>query len=584
MNYRTGHTRPDRRLVRYLFVLCPVLFLSGCVETTQEWDRGELVDRSKAQGVSDNFDAAMEYLYQLDEFDPQQARFQAALHLNQWIATQDADEQWIADPLISRLPSYLRDAPPLQELAEPSFRIEDIKFLQEAIWMRSISEWAVTEPPLDALSQAEETEGLAAADARKLRTAQLLFDWTIRNIQLDEMLPVPAEAATVPAPGQQQSPTASIPGPFRGAPGPGYTYYPWQTLVYGHGDAWQRARVFISLARQQGLDVVMLAVDAGSGEPRPWLPGLLLNNQLYLFDTQLGLPIPGPEGKGIATLTQARKTPELLRALDVEGNTYPITADEIEGVVALIDAAPAYLTQKMKVVESRLTGDRKMVLTVTPSLMARELRNLDGISQVRLWTLPYETVIFRMVVEENPDQYIRFQQGIFETVNPLTKARHQHFRGQFENQVVQDEERQGAKRLYLEARLPDDVLDQLPDNPQLQVQLGLQKQPGMDEQLWQQNLQAVQQIYRMAKMHATYWLGLTHLETGRYQVAADWFKTQVLEGSGETMWTPGARYNLARAYEAIGNLEEARRLLREDESPQQHGNQLRAQWLESSES
>ena len=42
-------------------------------------------------------------------------------------------------------------------------------------------------------------------------------------------------------------------------------------------------------------------------------------------------------------------------------------------------------------------------------------------------------------------------------------------------------------------------------------------------------------------------------------------------------WTPGARYNLARCYEQLGQSSLARQWLESDkESPQRHGNLLRA--------
>ncbi|GAG96848.1 unnamed protein product, partial [marine sediment metagenome] len=42
----------------------------------------------------------------------------------------------------------------------------------------------------------------------------------------------------------------------------------------------------------------------------------------------------------------------------------------------------------------------------------------------------------------------------------------------------------------------------------------------------------------------------------------------------------GARYNLARAYEVAGQLDKARAIYLADQSPQSHGNRLRARWLE----
>ena len=59
--------------------------------------------------------------------------------------------------------------------------------------------------------------------------AAALFDWTIRNIQLE-------------------SDEDGIP------------HRPWHTLLYGNGTAEQRAWVFAGLCRQQGLNVVMVGI------------------------------------------------------------------------------------------------------------------------------------------------------------------------------------------------------------------------------------------------------------------------------------------------------------------------------------
>lgn len=83
-----------------------------------------------------------------------------------------------------------------------------------------------------------------------------------------------------------------------------------------------------------------------------------------------------------------------------------------------------------------------------------------------------------------------------------------------------------------------------------------------------------------AKLSATYWLGLLSFDDGRYDVAAHWLgRPELTDEKGP--WADGARYNLARAYEAQGKLEEAIPLLEKDTSPQQHGNKLRARRLKA---
>jgi TolA-binding protein len=86
----------------------------------------------------------------------------------------------------------------------------------------------------------------------------------------------------------------------------------------------------------------------------------------------------------------------------------------------------------------------------------------------------------------------------------------------------------------------------------------------------------VKAIMRLGKHHATYWIALTHAESENYDVAVEWFRDLILAGEPESPWHQGARYNLARCYEAQGKWEEARQTHLSDDSPQRHGNLLRA--------
>jgi hypothetical protein len=76
-------------------------------------------------------------------------------------------------------------------------------------------------------------------------------------------------------------------------------------------------------------------------------------------------------------------------------------------------------------------------------------------------------------------------------------------------------------------------------------------------------------------------------------VAIDYFQDRTLEDSPDGPWTYGARYNLARTYEAqaaeltdepdeaAALRQKAIELLENDSSPQEHGNRLRAARLKS---
>jgi hypothetical protein len=198
---------------------------------------------------------------------------QIVVWLNQWLRQSMPKADWHLDPLLKGLsPELVADkvlAPYLSEdkLSATVFEPHEGRLLQEAIWHRDIARWARGE------------------SFHNVDRAAALFDWTVQNIQLVE-------------------------------DDAGMAHRPWQTLLYGRGTAEQRAWVFALLCRQLGLDVVMLATaplpsasESGTaeGSPRFWLPALVDQGQLYLFDTRLGLPVLGPKAR--ALLRSSRCSP-----------------------------------------------------------------------------------------------------------------------------------------------------------------------------------------------------------------------------------------------------------------------------------
>jgi hypothetical protein len=252
--------------------------------------------------------------------------------------------------------------------------------------MRQLSQW-VSRQPLPSFFEdwlaAHESE-IGADSAEQLATGYRLFDWTVRNIQLDDLMPYADDAAVAPA-ASGQAQEATLPAALRALTGPGYRFDPSQILLYGRGDMWQRMRIFTLLARQQGLDVVTLAFPGRTipPRPRPWASALLLKDQLYLFDMRLGLPIPGKEPQGIATLQQVLDDPSLLSQLDIDDkNTYRVEKADLAEVSALLDVVAANLSQRMQHAEAQLAGDHRTLLTVSLTPLRERLRACRGIYDV----------------------------------------------------------------------------------------------------------------------------------------------------------------------------------------------------------
>jgi len=436
-------------------------------------------------------------------------------HLNQWLRNRPkTKDDWQADPLFDDLPKPL-----LESLQEGLFQATESRELQQAIWLRDIATWAKK----DALTDVE--------------VATELLDWTVRNIQLDE----PDRAAVV--------------------------HRPWQALMYGHGTAEQRAWVFAELCRQQQLEVVMLVLSAAEGEaaaPQWWLPALLSEGQLYLFDTNLGLPLRGKKPEQVATLADLIDDPTLLENLNLDGEpTYPITADDLARVEARLVASPLQLSRRAALLQQALEGDDFVVLSADLRRMAKALAKNPHISAVRLWPKPWEAILEEQAMKP-ADRLAAAQRFLIFAQRPrLWKARVLHFRGtkevpyeEREDPLAQPEygHREAAK-LYHDPRIrpPEGKLKQL--------------DPGR------------QAVYRRAKGDASYWLGLLSYDRGRPKVAADWLEKRTLKATPEGPWTAGARYNLARTLEALEKIDEAIELLEADNSPQRHGNLLRARRL-----
>jgi tetratricopeptide (TPR) repeat protein len=306
-------------------------------------------------------------------------------------------------------------------------------------------------------------------------------------------------------------------------------------------------------------------------------------SQLYLFDAQLGLPIPGPDGRHVATLAQVAQDDQWLRKLDLDAeHPYPLHAADFEKLTAEIEASPLYLQQRALLVEAKLSGDQKLELSVEPSALAKRLKAIPQIDKAELWPLPFERLkaladrkspeVKRLATELEPFvvQFPYQKKKDISLVPILWRARVRHLVGDFTGES-------GANHYYQLVRLPDAEIELATEAH------GAELQKITDPQLKAQLAQASQrqlQLLRIVKQDASYWLGLVAFERANYATARDYFEKRTLEPSPDGPWTAGAWYNLGRTYEALGKRKEAIAAYRNDQSPQRHGSMLRARRLE----
>jgi hypothetical protein len=150
---------------------------------------------------------------------------------------------------------------------------------------------------------------------------------------------------------------------------------PYEVYLLGKGTAEDRAWVFINILKQLRIDAALIVPPYGGNEQpgasadSPFLVGVLLDDQIYLFDPRAGMPIPalaGGSGSGTipqaATLPQAASDPAVLKQLDTSGKPYPITAESLKQPDVLLVADAAFWSARMQGLQTQFVGARAMVI------------------------------------------------------------------------------------------------------------------------------------------------------------------------------------------------------------------------------
>jgi hypothetical protein len=247
----------------------------------------------------------------------------------------------------------------------------------------------------------------------------------------------------------------------------------------------------------------------------------------------------------------------ILRQLDLEDAPYPLTSDDLKKVVACIVASPFELSRRAMQLESKLTADNHLVLTVAPSDVAERLKSIPALSGVKLWTVPFRTLHQQLLLGQTERTHEALAFEPFAKRPLLWKARMRHLQGRRQRDAKSEDEglddHREARQLYAKVRPTDAKIARV---------------ASVDER----------RVDTTAKMAATYWLGLLSFDAGSFDVGEDWFRRAVPDNA-DLPWTAGTRFNLALSLAAQNKFDEAVKLLEEDTSPQRHGNRLRARKL-----
>jgi hypothetical protein len=274
-----------------------------------------------------------------------------------------------------------------------------------------------------------------------LTRVRRLFDWMIRQIEL------------VPA------------GSFGASRlGPAFAR-PYDVLLRGMatespGTAWaERAWIFMALCRQLDIDVGLITYTRGntlepllsdkapaaSGRaPKPqvvWICAALIGEQAYLFDTRLGLEVPGPDGEGVATLEQALADSSILERMNLPGLIpYPTTRATLlaspSKIGILIDSSPGYFAPKMKLLQRELPGKYRTILFSDPAQQRDHFVRALGAraGAINLWEVPLR-VQARLFTDAEYVTAIQNSLYWFRPEYPLVYARVRQLRGEFKDAI-----------------------------------------------------------------------------------------------------------------------------------------------------
>ncbi|PHR86702.1 MAG: hypothetical protein COA78_37735 [Blastopirellula sp.] len=553
----------------------------GCQEKVRRAPPKKLNTSAAAEAITNqNLEEAFGHLDTLDEFNQETVKHEILGKINRWIFTTQFDDAWKIDPLVKQLPKEVRDSYRLKDLDTSALRDYELRYemndqeftayrggdydyLQGVFWSsriaKDVTKNGVADPELIAWINTAHPK-LPVNEKDDLITASLLFDWSVRSIQLHK-----------------------VPGVVT----PGTTRDTWECLQLGYGDHVQRSRVFISLARQRGITVLMLEVPDANDKLVTYTPAALIGKQLFVFDALYGLPISTATGTGIATLKEIISEPEVLASMNSEKYKYPLSSAGFAKASMLIDAPSTALMQATAMIDKALSGDNKVFMHLRPSEIVDKLKERSNVVDVRLWEVPYlaeDSVRLRLSDSNLISEFV-FERQISDIESPYGIARMLHLMCRFDQNL----QRNGARQMYLLSRKMDRDMAQLTRTQQIE-QLELQGVPlqGTPQQI-DDYLQRMISSTKMFKELSSYQLGLIALQSSEFDSAIDYFSVRVLKEFPESVFRSSTHYNLGRAYMAKAQGEETEKYLalaieqltHEDDlvSPQRRGNTLLAERL-----
>lgn len=526
------------------------------------------IDESKTK--TDNLRNAMRYLTRMTPLNRSQTSKEVQLELNTWIQNADrTSANYTAPKLLDALPADMLSFVGCSSPLELQFSDWDVDYLFERRMMSKLAGWIVDFPLRDSLVVQvldKKKAELEEKDALKIEEACKLFDWVMRNVALE------AELASV------EEKTVN-PNGIITENGFGYSYLPWESLLFSTGDFMEKGRVFTALAAQREIPTVWI-----SDQGYIWAIGVLVGDELIVFEPKLGMPVLEPDKVEFASLADAQDNQRVLRRMDLPGQfDYAFNPGDLKKIELLIDLPPTAVSARMKMLEQQLLSDERMRLYHDINDLVASLSKVAPDASISLWEVPLKAQIHAAMVREKLSTISEFtsgymtKHGVWMMNNPAANGRLNHLAGMFEN----SKEKQGALSLYMDCRYDEETLRQLQYDPAVQKGMGMPRMSGEDQEKYKMRLAQADFVFRKAKVDASFLMAQLHYDRGDFDAAANWFLKRVINNDNPlaAQWNAIGRYGLARVYQEQGELEKATEQLTFQPSPIEAGNRLRLRYL-----
>lgn len=211
---------------------------------------------------------------------------------------------------------------------------------------------------------------LDSADVTQLERAKLTFAWICRLIYLNPAFVEGAQSNTVLPP---------MPGSY--------------VLKRGWGSGLERAYVFLAAIQQIGLDGCLIGPPGSDSKawfhlpsgsrpntipPGPfWGVGIRVDKEIVVFNPWKGIPAPGATAGAIATLSQLKAKPELLKDW-YTGEPGALTASIVSSSEPFLTVPIAAISPRWQMFESKL--GKNLNLFIDPIALQKEFG-----SNVKFW-------------------------------------------------------------------------------------------------------------------------------------------------------------------------------------------------------